>query len=152
MFVKVGSSRHLPVQQRQVWSGLQKDRHVQSSPSAFYSGTSKIFVLKCYNYFTKSIGVLVGNSEWQFTINSILFKLHTYPYGKDGLWCTHKVPNTRPHYKQVMKCKASNQILVFQVLCCKELQCSRAQMYTILANFHKSICTEILHLITYCNY
>jgi hypothetical protein len=52
---------------------------------------------------------------------------------------------------QVLKCKASNQILVLQVLCYKDLHCSRAQVYTILANFNKSICTEILHLTTTTN-
>lgn len=66
--------------------------------------------------------------------------------------CYQKVPNTRPHYNQVLKCKASNQILVLQVLCYKELHCSRAQVYTILTGLYKSICTEILHLITCCNY
>lgn len=43
----------------------------------YCSQTAKIFAPKCYNYFMKSIGVLVENSEGQFTIKSSSFKLQT---------------------------------------------------------------------------
>jgi hypothetical protein len=63
--------------------------HMAVTVHTYCSETAKIFAPKCYNYCMKSIGVLVENSEWQFTIKLSLFILHTYPYGKDVLWwCT----------------------------------------------------------------